>query len=403
MKFFIDTANVDEIRKVNEMGVICGVTTNPSLIAKEGLDFTEVIKEIASIVDGPISGEVSPFSEMASDMVREGREIAAIHPNMVVKIPMTSEGLKAVKILSAENIKTNVTLVFSANQALMAARAGATYVSPFLGRLDDISDEGISLIEEIVRIFDNYAINTEIIAASIRGPIHVKQCAMAGADIATIPYSVIIQMISHPLTSQGIDKFKADHMKVFGNKAEIIELSDARFKKYGCVVDNVDFTALVKELGNVKITNDVAYEPSIDNLEKALTDSQRDALMGGLELQVGYCGGHNVKNTLIEYHKSSEVNVAATDAVLYLGSIQDIKSDGTVSENSLEAFRVPAGTAVELYSTTLHYAPCQTDDNGFMVGIILPKGTNLPVSDNKETDNKDEYLAAANKWLHKIV
>ncbi len=216
MKFFIDTANVDDIRKANDMGVICGVTTNPSLIAKEGRDFTEVIKEITSIVDGPISGEVKATTLTAEGMIKEGREIAAIHPNMIVKIPMTVEGLKAVKTLSAEGIKTNVTLIFSANQALLAARAGATYVSPFLGRLDDISSPGIDLIENIVQIFDNYGIETEIIAASIRTTIHITDCALAGADIATVPYAVIEQMTKHPLTDQGIEKFQADYKKVFG-------------------------------------------------------------------------------------------------------------------------------------------------------------------------------------------
>jgi len=217
MKFFIDTANVDDIRKANDMGVICGVTTNPSLIAKEGRDFTEVIKEITSIVDGPISGEVKATTVDAEGMIKEGREIAAIHPNMIVKIPMTVEGLKAVKVLAAEGIKTNVTLIFAANQALLAARAGATYVSPFLGRLDDISQPGIDLINQIVDIFSNYPeIETEIIAASVRNPIHVTDCALAGADIATVPYSVIAQMTKHPLTDQGIEKFQKDYIAVFG-------------------------------------------------------------------------------------------------------------------------------------------------------------------------------------------
>ena len=216
MRFFIDTAKVEDIKKANDMGIICGVTTNPSLIAKEGRDFTEVISEIASIVDGAISGEVKATTEKAEDMIKEGREIAAIHKNMVVKIPMTVEGLKAVKVLSAEGIKTNVTLVFSANQALLAARAGATYVSPFLGRLDDISQPGIELIEDIVNISKTHNINTQIIAASVRHTMHVTQCAIAGADIATVPYSVIEQMTKHPLTDQGIEKFKADYKKVFG-------------------------------------------------------------------------------------------------------------------------------------------------------------------------------------------
>ena len=211
MKFFIDTANVDDIRKANDMGVICGVTTNPSLIAKEGRDFHEVIKEITSIVDGPISGEVKATTTDAAGM------IAAIHPNMVVKIPMTVEGLKAVKVLHAEGIKTNVTLIFSANQALLAAEAGATYVSPFLGRLDDISQPGIDLVRDIAEIFEIYGYDTEIIAASVRNPIHVTDCALAGADIATVPYSVIVQMTKHPLTDQGIEKFQADYRAVFGD------------------------------------------------------------------------------------------------------------------------------------------------------------------------------------------
>ena len=216
MKFFIDTANVEDIKRANDMGVICGVTTNPSLIAKEGRDFKEVIKEITSIVDGPISGEVKATTVDAEGMIREGREIAAIHPNMVVKIPMTVEGLKAVKVLSAEGIKTNVTLIFTANQALLAAEAGATYVSPFLGRLDDINQPGIELVRTIAEIFAVYGYETEIIAASVRNPIHVTECALAGADIATVPYKVIEQMTKHPLTDQGIEKFQADYKAVFG-------------------------------------------------------------------------------------------------------------------------------------------------------------------------------------------
>ena len=216
MRFFIDTANVEEIKKANDMGVICGVTTNPSLIAKEGRIFEEVIADIASIVDGPISGEVKATTVDAEGMIAEGREIAKIHPNMVVKIPMTPEGLKAVKVLSAEGIKTNVTLIFSANQALLAARAGATYVSPFVGRLDDINMAGAELIAEIAEIFDVHEIETEIIAASIRTTVHVTECALAGADIATVPYKVIEQMTKHPLTTQGIEKFQADYKAVFG-------------------------------------------------------------------------------------------------------------------------------------------------------------------------------------------
>ena len=218
MKFFVDTAKIEDIKKANDMGVICGVTTNPSLIAKEcGKSQEEVLKEIASIVDGPISGEVKATTVDAEGMIAEGREIAKLHPNMVVKIPMTVEGLKATKVLSSEGIKCNVTLIFSANQALLAARAGAAYVSPFLGRLDDISMPGIDLIEQISDMFANYPdISTEIIAASIRNPIHVTDCALAGADIATVPYAVIEQMTKHPLTDQGIAKFQADYKAVFG-------------------------------------------------------------------------------------------------------------------------------------------------------------------------------------------
>lgn len=208
MRFFIDTANVEEIKKANRMGFIAGVTTNPSLVAKEGRDFNEVIQEIASIVDGPISGEV--VSLEADEMIAEGRVIAKIHPNMVVKIPMTGEGLAAVKVLTEEGIKTNVTLVFSATQALLAARAGATYVSPFLGRLDDIGDDGLVLIRDIADIFEIHGIPTEIISASVRHPIHVIECAKAGADIATVPFKVFEQMLKHPLTDSGIDKFLAD-------------------------------------------------------------------------------------------------------------------------------------------------------------------------------------------------
>lgn len=209
MKIFVDTANIEDIRKANDLGVICGVTTNPSLIAKEGRDFNEVIKEITTIVDGPISGEV--ISMECEGMVKEGLEIAKIHKNMVVKIPMCEEGLKAVKILSKQGVKTNVTLIFSAVQALLAARAGATYVSPFLGRLDDIGCEGITLIKDISQIFAMHEIDTEIICASVRNPIHVMECAKAGADIATIPYNVIVQMIKHPLTDAGIEKFLKDY------------------------------------------------------------------------------------------------------------------------------------------------------------------------------------------------
>jgi transaldolase len=208
MKLFIDTANVDDIREANDMGVICGVTTNPSLIAKEGRDFIEVVKEITTIVDGPISAEVISLDH--EGMVNEARPLAAIHKNIIIKIPMTAEGLKAVKILAAEGIKTNVTLIFSAAQALLAARAGASYVSPFLGRLDDIGTNGMNLIEEIAEIFEIHDIPTEIIAASIRNPIHVIDAARAGCDIATVPAGVIRQMLKHPLTDNGIERFLKD-------------------------------------------------------------------------------------------------------------------------------------------------------------------------------------------------
>ena len=217
MKLFVDTGKIEDIKKANDLGVICGVTTNPSLIAKEGgRSQEEILKEIASIVDGPISGEVKATTVDAEGMIKEGREIAAMHPNMVVKIPMTAEGLKAVKVLSSEGIKTNVTLIFSANQAILAANAGATYVSPFLGRLDDINMPGIELIRDIAEIFDIYGYETEIIAASVRNPIHVTDCALAGAHIATVPYSVIETMINHPLTTAGIEKFQKDYIAVFG-------------------------------------------------------------------------------------------------------------------------------------------------------------------------------------------
>lgn len=217
MKFFIDTANLDEIREAEAMGIISGVTTNPSLISKEGRDYEETLREIAQIVDGPISGEVKASTTLARDMVMEGRVISQIHPNMVVKIPMTAEGLKAVKILASEGIRTNVTLVFSATQAILAARAGATYVSPFLGRLDDISTDGTRLIREVMEIFRMYPdITTKVICASIRHPMHVVECAKVGADIATVPYKVLMQMVQHPLTRTGIEKFCQDFEAVFG-------------------------------------------------------------------------------------------------------------------------------------------------------------------------------------------
>ena len=208
MRFFIDTANIEEIKEANELGVICGVTTNPSLIAKEGRDFIEVVKEISTIVDGPISAEVISLDHRG--MVEEADKLSKIHKNIVIKLPMTLEGLKATKILSQKGIKTNVTLIFSATQALLAARAGATYVSPFVGRLDDIGQDGLSLIEEIVDIFNVNAIETEIIVASVRNPIHVAQAARMGADIATVPYKVITQMTKHPLTDKGIENFLKD-------------------------------------------------------------------------------------------------------------------------------------------------------------------------------------------------
>ncbi len=208
MKFFIDTANVEEIKEAHAMGMVDGVTTNPSLIAKEGRVFEDVIQEICAIVDGPISAEV--ISLDADGMVNEARELAQIHPNVVIKVPMTVDGLKATRRLTAENIKTNVTLVFSPLQALMAAKAGATYVSPFVGRLDDLSQDGMLLIEQIAEIFANYAYDTEIIVASVRNPLHVLDAALAGADIATIPFSVLNKLASHPLTDKGIDAFLAD-------------------------------------------------------------------------------------------------------------------------------------------------------------------------------------------------
>ncbi len=208
MKFFIDTANIEEIKEANDLGVICGVTTNPSLIAREGRDFIEVVKEITEIVDGPISAEVISLNH--EGMVTEADKLSQIHKNIVIKLPMTAEGLKATKILSQRGIKTNVTLIFSAGQALLAARAGATYVSPFVGRLDDIGQNGLDLIEEIVDIFSVNAIETQVIVASVRNAIHVTQAARAGADIATVPLKVINQMIKHPLTDKGIENFIKD-------------------------------------------------------------------------------------------------------------------------------------------------------------------------------------------------
>ena len=216
MKIFVDTANIEDIRKANELGVICGVTTNPSLIAREGRDLKEVINEICSIVDGPISAEVMSLN--APEMIEEGVKLAEMHKNIVIKIPMCEEGLKAVKGLSERGIKTNVTLIFSPVQALLAARAGASYVSPFLGRLDDIGNPGIDVIRQISEIFGLHGIDTEIISASIRNPMHVLDAALAGSDIATIPYGVITQMVKHSLTDIGIKKFVDDYEKAFGNK-----------------------------------------------------------------------------------------------------------------------------------------------------------------------------------------
>lgn len=212
MKIFIDTANIEEIKEANDLGVICGVTTNPSLIAKEGRNFEEVVNEICQIVDGPISAEV--ISIQAAEMIQEARKLSKIHKNIVIKIPMCAEGLKAVKVISNEGIKTNVTLIFSANQALLASRAGATYVSPFVGRLDDVGHNGMEIVAEIAQIFAQHGLDTEIIAASIRNPIHAKDAALLGADIATIPYKVILQMINHPLTEIGIKKFLEDWDKM---------------------------------------------------------------------------------------------------------------------------------------------------------------------------------------------
>lgn len=211
MKFFIDTANIDEIKKAYALGMVDGVTTNPSLIAKENRPFEELLMEICELVDGPVNGEVVSLD--AEGMVEEGRKLAAFHKNIVVKIPMTTEGLKAVKILSSENIKTNVTLVFSCMQALMAAKAGASYVSPFVGRLDDISQVGMDLVTDIMNIYGNYGYETEVIVASIRNPVHVVEAALIGADIATIPYKVIEQLAKHPLTDIGMEKFLADWEK----------------------------------------------------------------------------------------------------------------------------------------------------------------------------------------------
>jgi transaldolase len=212
MKFFIDTANIEEIKKANDLGLLDGVTTNPTLVSREGREFKELLKEICSIVDGPVNAEV--VSTDAEGMLKEARELVTLAENIVVKIPLIKEGLKAVKILSAEGIRTNVTLCFSPIQALMAAKAGASYISPFVGRLDDISHRGMELVEQIVTIYDNYGFNTEVIVASIRNPVHVLDAALMGADISTVPYKVMEQLIKHPLTNIGLESFLADWKKM---------------------------------------------------------------------------------------------------------------------------------------------------------------------------------------------
>ncbi len=212
MKFFIDTANIDEIKEAAAMGILDGVTTNPSLVSKEGKDFKTLLDEILEVVDGPVSAEV--ISTDYEGMMKEARELAAIHKNIVVKIPLIKDGIKAVKSLSAENIQTNVTLCFSPSQALLAAKAGATYISPFVGRLDDISHDGMALIEQIVTIYENYGYHTEVLVASIRNPLHLVDAAMMGADVATIPFKVITQLFKHPLTDIGIEKFLSDWKKL---------------------------------------------------------------------------------------------------------------------------------------------------------------------------------------------
>ena len=212
MKIFIDTANVEHIREMNSYGIVDGVTTNPTLIAKEGRDFAEVVKEICEIVDGPVSAEV--VSDKAEDMVPEAENLCKIHPNVIIKIPMTGEGLKATKICKEKHIKTNVTLVFSPNQALLAAKAGATYLSPFIGRVDDISHYGMEIVDQILTIYENYGYDTQVIVASIRNPPHVLDAALMGAHVATIPYNVLKQMLKHPLTDIGIEKFLADYEKI---------------------------------------------------------------------------------------------------------------------------------------------------------------------------------------------
>jgi len=212
MKIFIDTANVEHIREMNSYGIVNGVTTNPTLIAKEGRNFAEVVKEICEIVDGPVSAEV--ISDKAEDMVPEAEELSKIHKNVIIKIPMTGEGLKATKLCNAKGIQTNVTLVFSPTQALLAAKAGATYVSPFVGRVDDISHYGMDIVEQILAIYENYGFDTQVIVASVRNPLHVLEAAMMGAHVATVPYKVLKQMLKHPLTDIGIERFLADYEKI---------------------------------------------------------------------------------------------------------------------------------------------------------------------------------------------
>ena len=212
MKIFIDTANVEHIREMNSYGIVNGVTTNPTLIAKEGRNFAEVVKEICEIVDGPVSAEV--ISDKAEDMVPEAEELCKIHKNVIIKIPMTGEGMKATKLCKAKGIQTNVTLVFSPTQALIAAKAGATYVSPFVGRIDDISHYGMDIVDQILTIYENYGFDTQVIVASIRNPLHVLEAAMMGAHVATVPYKVLKQMLKHPLTDIGIERFLADYEKI---------------------------------------------------------------------------------------------------------------------------------------------------------------------------------------------
>lgn len=214
MKIFIDSANIDEIREINELGFLAGVTTNPSLVAKENGDFHQMVREICDIVEGPVNAE--PLGITFNDMINEGQALASLHPNIVVKIPLCEDGLKAINYLAKRGIRTNATLVFSANQALLAARAGASYISPFVGRIDDVGNDGLNVLAEIIMILDQYAVETEVIAASIRHPMHVTEAAKTGSHIATVPYKVIKAMIRHPLTDLGIDRFVEDAKKLQG-------------------------------------------------------------------------------------------------------------------------------------------------------------------------------------------